>query len=190
MKRIVLIGDSIRLGYEDVVRRELAGRAEILSPEDNGGNSLNVLAHLKEWVISREPDVVHINCGLHDIKREFGAAHNAVPLTAYKLNVKRIIQNLLHETRSRVVWATTTPVNQAWHPQIKGFDRFEADVVDYNRAAREMVEEFGLEINDLCSLVIKAGRDRLLQPDGVHFSPAGCELLGKAVAKVLGRFVR
>ena len=47
---IVLIGDSIRMGYQDHVASELAGRAEVWVPEENGGDSRNVLAHLDQWV--------------------------------------------------------------------------------------------------------------------------------------------
>jgi lysophospholipase L1-like esterase len=32
---------------------------------------------------------------------------------------------------------------------------------------------------------MEAGRDRLLLDDGVHFTPKGYELLGKAVAKAI-----
>lgn len=58
-KTVVLIGDSIRMGYEDTVRRELGDAAEVWTPAENGGTSRNVLEHLEEWIISRSPDVVH-----------------------------------------------------------------------------------------------------------------------------------
>jgi len=35
MKKIVLIGDSIRLGYETYVKEALAGVAEVFSPKEN-----------------------------------------------------------------------------------------------------------------------------------------------------------
>ena len=75
---VVLIGDSIRMGYQDHVVSQLAGRAEVWAPEENGGDSRNVLAHLDQWVFVRQPDLVHVNCGLHDLKRAFGA-ESAVP---------------------------------------------------------------------------------------------------------------
>ena len=36
--------------------------------------------------------------------------------------------------------------------------------------------------DDLFGLVQRAGREASLGPDGVHFTPAGSEMLGKAVA--------
>ena len=72
MKKLVLVGDSIRMGYQAYVRRELSGLSDVWAPEQNGGNSANVQKNLDAWIISRAADVVHINCGLHDLKRDFG----------------------------------------------------------------------------------------------------------------------
>jgi lysophospholipase L1-like esterase len=182
MKTVVLIGDSIRMGYQDVVRRELAGRAEIWSPEQNGGTSQNILAHLDEWCFSRDAGVVHINCGLHDLKKEFGQDRAAIPLAQYETNVRTILTRLQAETGASVVWATTTPVNQAWHHANKSFDRFEADVIAYNATAERVARDLDIPVNDLFAVVQQEGRDGILRPDGVHFSPAGYEILGKRVA--------
>lgn len=185
MKKIILIGDSIRVGYQETVRDELAGTAEICWVEQNGGNTQKVLDHLDEWVISQKPDVVHINCGLHDLKKEFGSEEAAIPLDAYEANVREILRKLSQETDATVVWAATTPVNEDWHHERKGFDRFEADVTAYNRAATQAAQDMGVAVNDLFAVVTDAGRDEYLTPDGVHFTPEGCVLLGKAVAELL-----
>ena len=69
--KVILIGDSIRMGYQEVVWHELSDIADVWAPMENGGNSENVLNHMETWVLSRTPDIVHLNCGLHDIKKEF-----------------------------------------------------------------------------------------------------------------------
>ena len=69
LPRVLLVGDSIRLGYAATVEKELAGRAIVLSPKANGGDSSNVLKNLDEWVIRQRPNVVHFNCGIHDTKK-------------------------------------------------------------------------------------------------------------------------
>ena len=48
LPRIVLVGDSIRLGYAPRVAARLEGKAVVVSPPENGGDSANVLAHLEE----------------------------------------------------------------------------------------------------------------------------------------------
>jgi lysophospholipase L1-like esterase len=187
MQTVILVGDSIRMGYQTVARIDLHGAAELWAPEQNGGTSTSVLHHLYEWVISRTPDVVHINAGLHDIKRPFGSTQWAVPLPRYQHNVETILRRLIEETDATVIWAMTTPVNHDWHHVVKGFDRFEADVVTCNRAAAEVAAELGVRTNDLFSAVMDAGRDRLLREDGVHFTDEGSELLGHRVAGAIRR---
>lgn len=178
---VVLIGDSIRMAYQADVTRELADCAEVWGPEPNGGDSRNVLAHLQEWVISRQPDLVHVNCGLHDLKRAFGE-EPAVPLQEYGDNVRQILLRLQNEIAGTVVWAMTTPVDEALHHQNKGFDRMEADVDSYNKIACAVAEGLGVAIDDLFAVVEQGGRAKLLTPDGVHFTAAGSQLLGSAVA--------
>jgi lysophospholipase L1-like esterase len=182
---IVLIGDSIRMGYQEVVRRELGAKAEVWAPAENGGNSRNVLAHLEEWVISRRPEVVHLNCGLHDVWRASPAEEPAVPLDEYRANLTEIFHRIMDGTAAVLTWAATTPVNERSHRERKGFDRLEADILAYNRAAAEIAGGLGVGINDLYAAVVRAGPDSLLSDDGVHFAQAGYELLGKAVAEFI-----
>lgn len=182
MKNVILIGDSIRLGYEETVRSRLAGLADVWAPTENGGTSKNVLAHLDEWVLARSVDLVHLNCGLHDMKKEFDTDTAKVPLNDYAQNVRYILERLRDETEARVAWASITPVNEEWHHRIKGFDRFESDVQVYNAAASAIADELGIVVNDLFSIITTAGRDDLLLEDGVHFKPEGCTLLGESVA--------
>lgn len=185
MKRVILIGDSIRMGYEATVRQQLAGVATVVTPGDNGATSDNVVAHLAEWALSRAADVIHVNCGLHDIKAEFGQAARRVPLDRYAENVRFMLTRLRAETDATVIWASSTPVNESAHNAIKPFGRFEADVLAYNAAAAEVATELGVAINDLFGVITEAGRDQLLMDDGVHFDRAGSVLLGEHVAECI-----
>ena len=185
MKKVVLIGDSIRMGYEETVRKELKDEAEVWAPGPNGGNSRNVLENLEEWAVSRRPDLIHINCGLHDLKTEFGDEEQAVPPDEYAENVEQILQILVRDTSAKIIWAQTTPVNESWHHERKGFDRFEADVSTYNELAKTKCNRVGVHINNLYDVVMGAARDDLLVQDGVHFNEDGSNLLGAAVARVI-----
>src|SRR5438270_696217 len=92
--KVVLIGDSIRLGYAPGVAARLAGKAVVVSPPDNGGDSGNVLAHLDEWVVREQPDVVHLNCGLHDLKRPRAGGGHQVEPEAYAENLRQIVARI------------------------------------------------------------------------------------------------
>lgn len=183
MKKVILIGDSIRMGYEQTVRVELAETVQVSWAEMNGFDSRNVLAKLDEWAIAPQPDLVHLNCGLHDLKRDRSAGGFQVPPADYAANVEKILQQLLAHTSAKILWATTTPVNEHWHRIHKPFDRFEADVQAYNDLAREICGRLGVAVDDLYTFVMQAGRDRYMSPDGVHFTADGYELLGVQVAK-------
>jgi len=190
MDRVVLIGDSIRMGYEEVVAQELATEAQVWGPKENGGASAKVLLHLDYWVIQRKPEIVHLNCGLHDLPTDRVSKEKAVPLAEYVENLRRIFGRIQQETDATLIWASTTPVNEKWHTREKPFDRFEVDVAAYNRAAREVAERMGVPANDLFEVVMRAGRDRLLSPDGVHFTKEGSALLGKEVAAAIRTCLR
>lgn len=190
MKQVVLIGDSIRMGYEATVRDRLGAVAEVWGPSGNGGNSERVLAKLDEWVLSRAPDVVHINCGLHDIKRERNAEGPVVPLQTYRANLQEIVSHLQTMTNTQFLWAQTTPVNEQRHQEAKTFDRLEQDVLDYNEAARAIMSAAGIPINDLYARVDKIGADTILVSDGVHFTDNGYLALGEAVANFICPFLR
>ena len=183
MKKIILIGDSISMGYRGFVQAELNGIATCWGPDENGGTSRNVLAHLDDWVLNRPVDVIHLNCGLHDGKREFGSDDTQVPLAEYENNVRLILRKIQESSAARLIWATTTPVNEEWHHRLKGFDRCEADVVAFNAVALKVAAAAGVIVDDLFNLVEQAGRDELLLEDGVHFKPAGYRLLGAVVSR-------
>jgi lysophospholipase L1-like esterase len=185
VKKVILIGDSIRMGYQQTVRQELAGLAQVNWPQTNGYDSRNVLAKIGEWAIEPGPDLVHVNCGLHDLKRDRLHGQLQVPLEDYVANLERILQQLAGRPRAKVIWATTTPVNERWHRHEKPFDRLEADVQAYNAAAMEICTRLGVAVDDLYTFVMQAGRDRYMAADGVHFSAVGYELLGLEVARVI-----
>lgn len=70
LPKVVLVGDSIRLSYAVTVTKMLEGKAVIVSPNANGGDSSNVLKNLDAWVIREQPQTVHFNCGIHDTKND------------------------------------------------------------------------------------------------------------------------
>lgn len=185
VKRVILVGDSIRLDYQPWVAAGLADVATVTGPAENGGDSRNLLAHLDDWVIRQAPDIVHLNCGLHDIKRERGAGNCAVSLGEYADNVDEILARLQRETGAVLAWATTTPVIDARHAAHKTFDRRLADVVAYNAVAVRVAAARGVVVNDLYGVVVGAGAEALLSYDGIHFTADGKRMLGSAVAGFL-----
>ncbi len=183
LPKVVLIGDSIRLGYAPLVAKRLAGKAVVISPAANGGDSSNVLKHLNEWAIREKPDLVHLNCGLHDLKLSKDTKQYQVPLELYERNLTEIVGRVRKETSAVLVFANTTPILDDRHAKRgANFDRFEADVRRYNEVARKMMSEAGVPIHDLHGIVQQGVVAELLGKDGTHYTPAGNERLADAVA--------
>jgi lysophospholipase L1-like esterase len=180
LPRVVLVGDSIRMGYAPLVAKLLDGKAVVVSPKPNGEDSGNVLRNLDEWVIKEKPDIVHINAGLHDLKLKDKSYQ--VPLGEYEKNLKTILERIRKETKADVIFATTTPIFDDRHAQRKvGFDRLEADVQKYNSAAVSVMKQAGVPINDLHEVVDSRGKEKLIAADGTHYGQEGYEALAAAV---------
>ena len=70
MKNLLLLGDSIRKGYDSFVKEKLAGRANVFFSEDNGRFAQYTLRMLSNWkgeLSLPEIQVVHWNNGLWDV---------------------------------------------------------------------------------------------------------------------------
>ena len=70
MKNLLLLGDSIRMGYDSFVQEKLAGRMNVYFSEDNGRFAQYTLRMVSEWkgkLTLPEIDVVHWNNGLWDV---------------------------------------------------------------------------------------------------------------------------
>jgi lysophospholipase L1-like esterase len=186
LPKVVLVGDSIRLGYAPTVEKLLAGKAVVVSPKANGGDSANVLKHLDEWVIREQPAVVHFNCGIHDTKKFKDGGRFQVPPEQYEANLRKIVERIRKETKATVLFATTTPIldDRAAKARTKAdYELLQASVEQYNRIARKVMADLKVPVNDLHALLPDTDtRAKLMSSDGVHFTTEGREVLGKAVA--------
>ena len=180
MKKVTLLGDSIRLiGYGTKVPELLGEEYEVFQPEDNCRfvkYTLRMLFDLKSEI--EGSDVIHWNNGLWDIPT--GLFDDGEPFT----NVEEYVQNMLRVAKElkklgkRVIFATTTPV----HPEYP-YNKNEV-IEQYNAAIVPKLQEIGIEINDLYSLVSK-GIDTYICEDQIHLSEAGIELCSKQVADLI-----
>lgn len=186
MKRVMLLGDSIRMSYQPLVAERLAGEAEVWGPDENCQFSLYTLSALPRWLGQfQEPDVVHWNNGIHDVGHNPNRAPVQIPLEVYRGNVEFILRQLL-AARARVVWATMTPV----HPErpFRG-DQWSwrnEEIDAYNAAALEVMTAQGIAVNDLHGLVA-AEVDGLLSDDQLHLSGEGMARCADAVTAAVRR---
>lgn len=182
--KVLLVGDSISIGYAPHAAAELDGTFAVVHHEGNSGDSANMREKLDDWLAAdADARIIHVNVGLHDLRLSKEDGTHQVPLEAYRDNLQWITARL-KATGAAVIWAMTTPVVQERiDAGAAPFTRRLEDVIAYNAAAREIVDAAGIAINDLFALVEAEGREQLVCPDGTHFTDAGYALLGHAVAQ-------
>jgi acyl-CoA thioesterase-1 len=175
LPRVLLIGDSISMGYTLPVRELLKGKANVHRIPANGGPTSNGLVKLKSWLGDGKWDVIHFNFGIHDA-RHMTDGKSQVPLEQYEVNLRELVKQL-KATGAKLIWATTTPVppGQLNPPRTFG------ELAPYNAIAKKVMEENGVAVNDLNSY-ITPHLAKLQNPRDVHFSKEGSEFLAKQVA--------
>lgn len=178
LPRVLLIGDSISMGYTLPVRELLAGQANVHRIPANGGPTTQGLANLAKWLGEGRWDVIHFNWGLHDLKRDADGKHQ-VPIAAYETNLRALVAQL-KATGATLVWCATTPVPAG---DLKP-PRRDADVIAYNTVAARIMAENGVEINDLYAFTLPR-LSEVQQPVNVHFTPPGYRALAGEVAQAI-----
>ena len=71
----MLLGDSIRRGYDSAVKSTLEGKASVYFPEENCRFASYLLRNIHEYqtlIPEGKVDVLHWNAGLWDCLRLFG----------------------------------------------------------------------------------------------------------------------
>lgn len=185
LPRVLLIGDSISIGYTIPTRKRLEGKANVHRIPVNGGPTTRGLEQIEKWLGDSRWDVIHFNFGLHDLKHvddsgtlvDASAGHRQVELDAYRDNLRALVKRL-RETGARLIWCTTTPVPAG----AKG--RRPGDELVYNSVAAEVMKEAGVEINDLHAFAAPRLAE-IGKPADVHYTPQGSRVLAEQVARCI-----
>ena len=188
MKKVVLIGDSIRMGYDKYVKEALAGVCEVYYPEVNCKYAVETLRFVHEWKEKGgwpdDVDLVHWNCGLWDELELF----EDLPLSTmeyYTHAVVRIHMRLrMLFPKAKIVFATSTAVLE--EKCSKDFKRHNNTIEAYNEAAVRALSGTDAIINRLFEISLTCPEE--YHSDAVHYyTDAGTQLLGGRVLSVLCR---
>lgn len=176
LPRVLLIGDSISIGYTLAVREKLQGRANVHRIPQNGGATEVGLAKMKDWLGDGRWDVIHFNFGLHDAKYASETTMRS-SRDEYAANLRTLVGQM-KATGAKLIFATTTPVPMGGvlSPTRK-FDSIPAR----NEVALQVMRENGVAIDDLYAVTLPVF-EKVGRANDVHFQPEGYELLAGAVA--------
>ena len=187
LPNVLIIGDSISLGYTPFVQAELRGKAHVIhAPGNNAGTTLGV-EKIDTWLKGPKWDVIHFNWGLHDLKHvkaDTGAASDdpndprQAEIGKYGENLRALVAKL-KATGARLVFATTTPYPAGVRPC-----RLPEDAARYNEIAVAIARENGAAVNDLYAVALPKLAE-LQQPKNVHFKPEGSKALAGEVVRAI-----
>jgi len=194
LPRVLLIGDSISIGYTVPVRELLKDKANVHRPLTNCGPTTRGVADIDRWLGDGKWDVIHFNWGLHDLKyvgpdgqslADPGAdgSRQQVPIDQYEANLRKLVERL-EKTGAVLIWRATTPVPEGSSGRVPG------DAAKYNAVAKKIMDEKGIVIDDQYAFALPRLKEIQL-PKNVHFTEAGSRELAKrtvaAIEQALAR---
>ena len=192
LPNVLILGDSISIGYTLEVRKLLAGKANVFRPmkgngPENCSGTIAGVENIDRWLQGQKWDVIHFNWGLHDVKHVSKDNPNVVsskaedPVQAtvevYTKNMETIVKKL-QATGAKLIFATTTPVTPGTTNPLR--ERTAPGV--YNAAALKVMKENNVAVNDLYTFCLPQ-LDKIQLPKNVHFKPEGSTALAKEVVK-------
>ena len=206
MKNLLLLGDSIRVGYCNFVKEMLVGKANVFFPDDNCRFAQYTLRELQRWTAEcPEIDLVHWNNGLWDSAHlsitggddgeAAGATMKPAHVTAdYRYDEEAITPPEIYEymlnrvairikqlcPKAEIVFATTTPVIEE---EATNIYRSNAEVDLYNDIARKVMKKHNIKINELGKFAKTLPKE--YHRDWVHYNDEGCKLLAGEIVDFL-----
>ncbi len=191
LPNVLLIGDSISIGYTRAVRENLKGKANVYRPmrgkgPENCGDTLMGLDRIDAWLGDTKWDVIHFNWGLWDLcyrnplvknqgSRDKVGGKLSVSLDDYEKNLEKLVARL-KSTGAKLIWASTTVVPE-------GEDgRFVGDDAKYNAVAARVMERNGVVTDDLFALTKGFAGKFSKAPGDVHYTSEGSDALAAQVS--------
>lgn len=189
LPRVLLIGDSISIGYTNPVRTLLAGQANVHRPRENCLATTWARHSLDRWLGEGSWDVITFNFGLHDVSIANGRPR--VSLTRYLDRLATFTERMRAQASS-LIWVSTTPVTPECEDRMRIrsledpgiFLRLDKDIRTYNEAAGRLFRGMGIHIVDLYSHVLPH-LAQLQLPRNVHFNEEGYAFLARPVADAI-----
>lgn len=198
---VLILGDSISIGYTREVRHLLRGQANVARPVQTTGEDAPVncrattqgLEDLDKWLqgSAGKWDVIHFNFGLHDVAHrnpesksagQLDKVHGKISVTRalYEQHLDEIARRL-NGTGACLIWASTTIVPPA-EP-----GRYEGDERMYNEIAARVMRKHSIAINDLHAVTASFAAGLFVAPGNVHFKPEANWILARQVVAAIKR---
>lgn len=176
LPRVLLVGDSITLGYQEKVRQKLKGVCYV----DFISTSYAIDTKIYNTLISgfaadSDYSLIHFNHGLHG---------QHISKRTYKSKMKKLLLKIAADTK--IVLATSTVVycegntrlDKVWTKRLK----------ERNDSVNELASELYFGIDDLYSASVSMSKDKR-SLDGIHYTEEGYEDFACAVTDCIKHYI-
>lgn len=189
LPHVLIIGDSISIGYTPYVAEMLKGEAIVSHHKGNARHTGTGLKMLDKWIGTTKWDVIHFNWGLHDLcyrnpdsktkdKRDKIKGTITTNLEQYDRNIDQLVQRL-KKNGAILIWAQTTVVPENEAGRVVGDDR------KYNEVAATVMKKYDIMIDDLYTLTEGFSPDLFIEPGDVHYTKDGYRKIADQVADII-----
>ncbi len=191
LPRILIVGDSISIGYTPFVAERFQGRAVVERIPGNAQHTGTGLLKLDDWLGDEKWDVIHFNWGLWDLcyrhpdspnqgNRDKERGTVTTTLNDYASNLERLVSRL-KKTNAQLIWANTSYVPEGEAGRKLGDD------ARYNAVAAKVMARNGVPVNDLHGLTAEFEPGLFRAPGDVHYTPEGSSILADQVVDAIER---
>jgi len=193
--KILIIGDSISLGYFPKVKESLASKAMVKHNPGNAQHTGTGLEKIEDWIAGEDWDIIQFNWGLWDLcyrhpdSKIYGQRDKingtiTYNLQTYTQNLEELVGFLKANTSAKLIFVTTTyvPINEA--------GRHSADVAKYNEVAKVVMKKNDVIINDIYKKSIAIHHKNGLGNQDVHYNKEGYKELGELIVPVLNKTLK
>lgn len=188
--KILIIGDSISIGYFPYMKEKLADKAVVGHNPGNAQHSGTGLQKIEEWLGDEKWDIIQCNWGLWDLcyrhpdskvpgKKDKVNGNVTFSLAEYEANLDAIITKLKTLSDAKLIFVTTSYVPNS-EP-----GRFQEDAILYNEIAQKVMKKHSIQVNDIYDDSMHIHSKYGKGSNDVHYNAEGYEQLGELISQFL-----
>jgi len=187
--KLLIIGDSISIGYTPFVKEALKEKAIVKHNPGNAQHSGTGLLKLEEWIGDENWDIIQFNWGLWDLCYRHADAkvygnrdkiNGTVTFSPeeYAENLNKLVKQL-KQTNATLIFVTTSYVPEGEAGRIKG------DEKNYNKAALRVMKENNILVNDIHKISKRIHKKHCSADGDVHYTKEGYKLLSDLILRTI-----
>jgi len=190
--KILIIGDSISIGYTPFVKRQLSENAIVKHNPGNAQHTGTGLKKVTEWIGDEEWDIIQFNWGLWDLcyrhqdskvqgNRDKANGEITYSIEDYEKNLEATVQIIKEVSDAKLIFVTTSYVPE------EEAGRFQKDAQKYNRVAKKIMKKYDISVNDIYKKSKAIHKEFGKGTDDVHYVEKGYEKLAVEISNFLSK---